>query len=206
MFVNKLHEEAYDLAKKGQLEDAIALFNEALTIHPGHPDIYSDRAVTYLHLKMKVESLQDFDLCIEIQPDYSYRYASRAYAKDFFGDTEGAIADYEKAIQLDPEDAVAHNNLGLLQEKLGYNRKAKENFERADRLSKIENRLYEVMNELENPPQNENIENQNSMDINESNSYNLSEPNSSQEFKRIFTSRSQFQEFLRFVKNGFKLK
>lgn len=43
---------------------------------------------------------------------------------EIFGDTEAAILDYEKAIKLDPEDAVSYNNIGLLQEKLGYKQKA----------------------------------------------------------------------------------
>lgn len=47
----------------------------------------------------------------------------------------GAIEDYEKAIELDPEDAVAFNNLGLVEEKLGRKEKAKDYFEKADSLS-----------------------------------------------------------------------
>ena len=45
------------------------------------------------------------------------------------------ITDYEKAIELDPEDAVAFNNLGLVEEKMGRMEKAKDYFEKADSLS-----------------------------------------------------------------------
>jgi tetratricopeptide (TPR) repeat protein len=206
MFVNNFHEEAYNLAKNGELEKAISKYNEALKTHPGHPDIHSDRGVAYLHLKLQVESLADFDLCIEIQPEYSYRYSSRAYARDYFGDPEGAIADYERAVELDPDDAVAYNNLGLLQEKIGYNRKAKENFERADRLSKIENHLYEVMDELEQATA--------TSESTESNKHIMIDPieaedakrGAKNEFAKIFTSKKQFSEFLRFIRNGFRIK
>ena len=44
----------------------------------------------------------------------------------------------KKAIKLDPEDAVAYNNLGLLEEKLGYEEQAKRRFEIADALVKDE--------------------------------------------------------------------
>jgi hypothetical protein len=30
--------------------------------------------------------------------------------------------------------------------------------------------------------------------------------NNSEEFKKIFTKKSQFKEFIRFIKNGFKIK
>ena len=49
--------------------------------------------------------------------------------------THEAIADYEKAIELDPEDAVAQNSLGLLQEQLGYKQEAKKRFEIAHELT-----------------------------------------------------------------------
>ncbi len=45
-----------------------------------------------------------------------------------------AMQDYRKAVELDPEDAVAHNNLGLLEEKVGYQLKADKRFEKADKL------------------------------------------------------------------------
>lgn len=207
MFVNKFHEEAYNLAKKGELQNALELFEKALQKDPGQPDIYSDRGVSYLHLKMKTEALADFDLCIEIQPDYSYRYSSRAYARDFFGDTAGAIEDYERAVALDPDDSIAYNNLGLLQEKIGYNKKAKENFERADRLSKIENHLYEVMDELEQAEIN--TENQREVQAHEMKDPAIirdTQVKAHQEFSKIFTSKSQFKEFLKFIRNGFRIK
>jgi tetratricopeptide (TPR) repeat protein len=207
MFVNKFHEEAYNLAKKGELHHALGFFEKALQKDPGQPDIYSDRGVSYLHLGMKTEALADFDLCIEIQPDYSYRYSSRAYARDFFGDTAGAIEDYERAVALDPDDSIAYNNLGLLQEKIGYNKKAKENFERADRLSKIENHLYEVMDELEQAEIN--TENQTEVQAHEMKDPAVirdTQVKAHKEFSKIFTSKSQFKEFLKFIRNGFRIK
>ena len=210
MFVNKFHEEAYNLAKKGELHKALGFFEKALQKDPGQPDIYSDRGVSYLHLRMKTEALADFDLCVEIQPDYSYRYSSRAYAREFFGDTAGALEDYERAVTLDPDDAIAYNNLGLLQEKIGYNKKAKENFERADKLSKIENRLYEVMDELEQREPVDQVKNlsttMNSTDEVLPTENSTEDAQAKSEFKKIFTSKKQFGEFIAFLRNGFRIK
>lgn len=217
MFANKIHEEGHDYMKKGDLEKAIECYGRSLLLNPEHPDIFSDRGVVYIHLKMKTEAMADFNMAVTLQPEYSYRYSARAYARDFFGDTEGAIEDYEKAIELDPDDAVAYNNLGLLQEKLGYNLKAKQNFERADKLSKMENNFFKIMDELE---QQDIVEEQSTIDKVEKNKQSeatkhemidpteIREQNIStfREFKRIFTSKQQFSEFLRFIKNGFKIK
>jgi tetratricopeptide (TPR) repeat protein len=225
MFANKIHEQGHEIMLKGDHASAIELYTKALLIDVDHPDILSDRGVCYLHLKNKEEALSDFNSALELQPEYGFRFSARAYAKDFFGDTEGAIADYEMAIQLDPDDAVAYNNLGLVQEKLGFNRKAKENFERADKLSKMEDRLYQIMDELEQDPENPNIEQtihsanepatiNGPKEIKREDTHSMIDPaeirekniTSVREFSRIFTSKQQFYEFLRFIKNGLKIK
>lgn len=208
MFINKIHEEAHLSLKSGKIEEAVVLYSEALILNPGHPDILSDRGVAYLHKNDKDRCFEDFDLALELQPDYAYRYASRAFAKSHFGDLDGAIEDYEKAVELDPDDAVAHNNLGLLYEKMGYFRKAKERFERADKLSKIEDELLKMMNEMENdePKEVQPPKSNASTDEIESAAQNETQHSSSSELKKIFTSRKQFREFISFMKNGFKIK
>ena len=218
MFANKTHEKGHELLLNGKYNEAIVLFSDALEADPNHPDIYSDRGVAYLHLKNEQKCMEDLNTALTLQPEYSFRFASRAYAKDFFGKTEAAIEDYEKAVALDPEDAVAHNNLGLLLEKLGFKKQAQENFKRADALSKQEKKLFELIaeiedNEMESSPEiskTEKIEMINShvkdsrLEMQESAA--AINPSSFKEFRRIFTSKLQFSEFLHFIKNGFRIK
>ena len=54
--------------------------------------------------------------------------------KQACGDLRGAIEDYKRAVELDPEDAVTWNNLGLLEEQLGYQEQAKERYRVSDEL------------------------------------------------------------------------
>ena len=75
----------------------------------------------------------------DTQPDYSYRYSSRGWMKQASGDIQGAIEDYKKALELDPDDAVTWNNLGLLEEQLGYQEQAKERYRVSDELLGILN-------------------------------------------------------------------
>ena len=138
MHINESHLKALEHLKLGDLDIALQHMNDALNENGLHPELLSDRAVVYLHLKNKELSLADFDSAINLQPNYGYRFASRAYAKDIFGDTLGGIADYQRAIELEPEDAIAHNNLGLLEEKLGRIEASKRQFEKADLLRKLE--------------------------------------------------------------------
>ncbi|MDX2360411.1 MAG: tetratricopeptide repeat protein [Crocinitomicaceae bacterium] len=204
MFVNKLHEEAHETLKNGDVEKAIEQYTQVLQEHPNHFDVLSDRGVAYLHANNQLGCYADLDRAIELQPNYSYRYACRAFAKNHFKDINGAVEDYEKAVQLDPDDAIANNNLGMLLEKQGYQQAAVDRFDRADKLSKAEDQLLDVIDELEEntPELKERVE------LPESKEPTVEEDQTtkSKEFKKLFTSKSQFKEFIAFMKNGFKIK
>ncbi|MFT5780431.1 MAG: tetratricopeptide (TPR) repeat protein [Crocinitomicaceae bacterium] len=221
MFANKTHEEAHALLTEGKIEDALLAYTKALEQNPEHADIYSDRGVAYLHLKDEKRCFEDLNKALELQPDYSYRYAARAFAKNNFGDLNGAIKDYEKAVELDPDDAIGHNNLGLLLEQRGYKKEAEERFKRADNLSKMEDHLLDVMDDLETPYVTS-IEQKKPADeveqVNKTEQVNPvraeidptikreKEISAVKEMGRIFTSRKQFNDFMKFIKNGFKIK
>ncbi|NRA13429.1 MAG: tetratricopeptide repeat protein [Crocinitomicaceae bacterium] len=210
MFTNKTHEEATNRLKDGDIDAAIELYTQALSEAPDDYNIISDRGVAYLHKNDKLRCFGDFNRAIKLQPNYSYRYASRAFAKKHFGDMEGAIEDYEKAVDLDPEDAIAQNNLGMLLEEMGYKKQSQERFARADKLSEQENGLLDVMDDLEAtdaPSQPSALTNQEAAQEVEHLDENSKESESgSKEFKKVFTSKNQFKEFIRFIRNGFKIK
>ncbi len=58
------------------------------------------------------EALEDFNKALALDPENPYRYASRAFFRDRIGDYQGALEDYEITISLDPDDAIAINNVG----------------------------------------------------------------------------------------------
>ncbi len=206
MFANKTHKEAHELLKNEQIQDAIKTYTKAIKQTPNHPDIYSDRGVAHLHNKDKKNCFMDLNKAIELQPEYSFRYAARAFAKRNFGDIKGAVLDYEKAVELDPTDAIAQNNLGLLLEEQGYKNQAEKRFKRADKLSKIEDHLFEVIDNLEEQKQAERKVNPAQRIAINPIATREKEFTTKKEFKKIFTSKNQFKDFLRFIKNGFKIK
>lgn len=204
MFANEIHEKAHLQLKAGDIVTAIELYTKALEVHPNHLDILSDRGVAYLHANNKELCFNDLEKAIELQPDYAFRYACRAYARKHFGDIEGALVDYAKAVELDPDDAVAQNNYGMLLEEKGYLDEAKQRFERADKLSKMENGLLDMMDQLENGDAHSDSSNDEINDVETPKEFEAS--SRTVEMKKVFTSRKQFREFIQFVKNGFKIK
>ena len=61
-------------------------------------------------------------------------FYNRGVAKDDLGDHPGAIADYDKAIELNPDDDAALNNRGLVKSDLGDYQGAIEDLDKAIRL------------------------------------------------------------------------
>ena len=124
------------LQKLKRYEDAMNVWNVAISNFGEKADFYADRGVCKFHLRFK-SSMDDLNKAIELDPDNGYRYACRAYVKDKIGDTEGAIEDYTKANELDPGNDITLNNLGLAEEKLGHTHRARANFKNADSIAGI---------------------------------------------------------------------
>lgn len=182
------------------------------------PDLIHDRAVALFNLGRQNEALLELDRALELQPDYSYRYASRAYMRNALKDIHGAISDYRKAIELDPEDAVALNNLGLLEEQLGYHEEARERYKVADELMGILD-ANKIAAHMPNVPAAEGSErgekrvtmadiqapDASEQGMSEENSQKPSTVEIAKEMGAVFTRKGRLKEFFRFVFNGFKL-
>ncbi len=198
---NKAFSKGEEKYKERDFEGAIIEFTLALEKDPGNPEILYQRAMSYFHLQKKSLALMDMDSAVEMQPNYSYRYASRAFMRDSFGDVFGAISDYKQAIELDPEDAISYNNLGILEDKMGRRSVSQGYYNKADQLMDTNPR-----------PINTNMEgfgttiNYDRPQKEEDKIVEIPEKRSFwQEFTGVFTSKKGFNEFLDFIKSGFKI-
>jgi tetratricopeptide (TPR) repeat protein len=194
-----LHKQGLALAKENKYAEALTIYSQAINSGYVTPDLLNDRGVAYIHTGDKLSAFNDFTESKNLQPDYSYRYACLAFIKEAMGDLDGAIEDYEYALKLDPADAVSLNNLGLLQEKKGYTKEAKVNFDQADNLREQQNLGIEPQepltnNKTEDIPSDVVIDNSSSS----SNYWTL--------IKSVFTNKQARKEFIHFLKKGFRAK
>jgi tetratricopeptide (TPR) repeat protein len=187
-------------ADQGHWDQAVLEFNQALdenAIWDQDPDFKHDRAIALFHTGNKEDALNELTAALSLQPDYGYRYAARGWMKQALKDIHGAIADYQSAVALDPEDAISLNNLGLLEEQLGYHKEAKERFAAADQLS-------EMLDDESIVPSSSISEDALISPKPLANS-NFKSPSLLKEIKRLMGQADGRKEFIAFIRNGFKL-
>lgn len=186
--------------KENDHQGAIDLFTLVLKEDPKDANAYSQRAIAYLNLEKYELSLFDMNKAVEYDPEYSFRYQSRGYLRARMKDYEGAIADYEKAVELDPQDAIAYNNLALAQEQMGWAKQAKDNFDKSDKMQGIKTG-EERSNDRIEKAEKEKAQTEEAKEEKKN-----AEPTKGEIAKSVFTKKSSFKEFIRFIGNGFKLK
>lgn len=186
-----LRKEAESLYAEKEWAQAESRFVELRKQREPDGDLIHDHAVCIFQLGRTKEALQEFDRAVALEPENPYRYASRAWIRAAMKDVDGAIEDYRKALELDPDDAIALNNLGLLEEQYGMRKSAQERFRRADTLMGILKDAG-VDPPIDGPqPVPETPEAETSTGI-------------WKEMAAVFTKSGRWREFVTFIRNGFR--
>lgn len=96
---------AHKYFEDGLYEQALDEFNELLKADPENIDALGGKAQALMQLGSNVEALSLFDEIAVRNPDAGLVYANRGILKDRMGNYEGALADYEKSLDLTSEVA-----------------------------------------------------------------------------------------------------
>ena len=168
-------------AKKAYQNKEFAIAENLLTKHLNSnnqdAESYYQRGMCRLHQNKMKDCLEDFVVAKEIEPNNPYRHSSIAFIYSKLNQTDKAIKSYTKAIELDPDDAISLNNLGIIEEKRGNVTHAKKLYDHADL--------------------NLGIEKKESIDVkpNQSNSLGAI----LQVAKQVLTTKKGFNEFVNFI-------
>lgn len=101
--------------KKKDLERAIADYSEAIRRDPGNAEALNNRAWTYYRLGRNREGLPDADTAVRLLGKEAFVWDTRAHIHAALGNRDAAIADFRKALSIDPD--FADSKAGL--ERLG---------------------------------------------------------------------------------------
>ena len=94
--------------------DAIALFERTLVLDSGFTDAYLNLGSTYAALEDYEAALEPWQQLRQIQPDNAALIHNIALANARLGRLDLAIADFERALELDPGNTASRRELSLL--------------------------------------------------------------------------------------------
>jgi S1-C subfamily serine protease len=120
--------------------EAIAIYTNIIRTKP-EAYAYYGRGTTKSIIGNHQDAIVDFDLAIEINPQYVYAYYNRGNAKSALGNNQGAINDYDRAIEIAPQDADAYYNRGIAKSALGNNQGAIGDLSKAAELFRQQGRM-----------------------------------------------------------------
>ena len=100
--------------KDGRLDIAEGEFQKSLTLDPNHQKSCLNLARVLLEGHRPTEALTVLDRAVEIDSTSGSAYRLKGNALGDLGRNDEAVAAYQSAIQLDPEDAWSMNNLAFI--------------------------------------------------------------------------------------------
>ena len=95
---------------KGDFQQAIRNYTEAIALNPNNAGLYGLRGLAYNGLKDHSSAIRDYTQAIALNPNDAWAYGNRGLAYQDIKDYSSAIRDYTQAIALNPNDAYAYNN------------------------------------------------------------------------------------------------
>ena len=99
------------LARKGQSDEAMAHYDEAIRLQPYYADAYYNRGTVLFAKGLINEAVADWEKALQIEPGYADAHTGLGNALLRQGLLTEAIAHYEQASSLAPADPYSRNNM-----------------------------------------------------------------------------------------------
>jgi protein O-mannosyl-transferase len=122
------------LDEKGQTDEAIRQYQEAVRISPGYADAYNNLGVALDKQGQTDEAIRQIQEAIRLKPGGAGAYCNLGVIRLRKGQMDEAIVQFQEAIRLKPDYAEAHCNLGIALGRKGRMDDAIYQFQEAARL------------------------------------------------------------------------
>lgn len=106
-----LKEKGNKYFKQGKYDEAIECYTKGMDADPYNPVLPTNRASAYFRMKKFAVAESDCNLAIALNRSYTKAYARRGAARFALQKLEDAKKDYEKVLELEPNNFEATNEL-----------------------------------------------------------------------------------------------
>ena len=124
------------LAERGQVDEAIKHYKEALRINPEYASVHTNLGIELYRLGKVDEALDHYSKALKINPDFENAHIQLGIAWAGIGRIPDAIHHYSEALRINPASAEAHNNLGNIFLKQGRIEAAMRHYSRAIKINR----------------------------------------------------------------------
>ena len=111
-----MYEQAVSVMASGDFLEAELRFKEFLLQYPGYPGAHVNLAIIYVNYSNDERAMEAIDAALAIDPDYAPALNQLGMQHRRNGNFLEAEAAYMKAVTASPDYALAHYNLGVLNE------------------------------------------------------------------------------------------
>jgi tetratricopeptide (TPR) repeat protein len=113
-------DRAYLRSRGGDLEGAVADYTALLELEPGRVAVWEERSRLRQRLGQVEQALRELDQGLELNPQSWSLYNARGFARlAILQDARGAVADFDKALAIDPAYVTAWINRASAKASLG---------------------------------------------------------------------------------------
>jgi len=127
--VEHINASALSLIKSGRLYEARQILRNFLSLNDSFPELHYNLAQISNTTKALGEALEHAWKATQIKPDYRDAWDLLGNILFKVGDFQRALEAYDKALQMDPKDPMAHFNLACVYLALDDFSRSKEHFE-----------------------------------------------------------------------------
>lgn len=116
--VDEIKSKGNELMGQGKYKEAIQYYTKAIEVDPKNYICYANRAAAHLHLNDNAVAVIDCEKAIAINDQYPKAYARMGTAYFYDGKFQQAVAAFNYAVKLDPENATYKEDLKRAEERL----------------------------------------------------------------------------------------
>lgn len=113
-----LKEKGNKYFKQGKYDEAIECYTKGMDADPYNPVLPTNRASAYFRMKKFAVAESDCNLAVALNRSYTKAYARRGAARFALQKLEDAKKDYEKVLELEPNNFEATNELRKINQAL----------------------------------------------------------------------------------------